>query len=148
MVTWTSPPPTRYLSWAQLVREADPNYTRLSLQPWVYDFSNGRLFVDALPLYSFVYNGAGLYNDGGVLGLSDQTGWPQTSGTGNPGSLWSNGGVVSVNPGYVTNPVPAVIFGTLTASALLLMNGGQFPIVQPALGSGQLYIQGSEIWVA
>lgn len=34
-----------------MVREADPNYTRLSLQPWVYEFSNGRLFVDTLPVY-------------------------------------------------------------------------------------------------
>lgn len=45
-------PPTRILSWNQMVREADPNYTRQSLQPWVYEFSNGRLFVDSLPLYT------------------------------------------------------------------------------------------------
>ena len=42
---------TSILSWSQMVREADPNYTRLSLQPWVYEYSNGRLFVDTLPLY-------------------------------------------------------------------------------------------------
>lgn len=35
-----------------MVREADPDYTRLSRQPWVYEFSNGRLFVDAMLLYS------------------------------------------------------------------------------------------------
>lgn len=45
-------PPTRILSWNQLVREADPNFTRLSLQPWTLEFSNGRLFIDSLPLYS------------------------------------------------------------------------------------------------
>ena len=44
-------PPTRILNWNQLVREADPNYQRLSLQPWVLEFSNGRLFVDWNPLY-------------------------------------------------------------------------------------------------
>jgi hypothetical protein len=46
-----NPPPTRILSWLQYVREADPGYTRLSLQPWTLEFSNGRLFVDPLPLY-------------------------------------------------------------------------------------------------
>lgn len=47
-----NPPATRILSWNQLVREADPNYTRLSLQPWCYEFSSGRLFVDTLPTYT------------------------------------------------------------------------------------------------
>ena len=50
-VFYPGTPPTRQISWSQLVREADPNFTRLSLQPWVFDFSNGRLFVDWLPLY-------------------------------------------------------------------------------------------------
>lgn len=35
-----------------MVREADPNFTRLSLQPWVYEYSNGRLFLDTLPTYT------------------------------------------------------------------------------------------------
>lgn len=52
MATWPSPPPTRIISWAQQVKEADPNYVRLSLQPWVYEMSNGRLFVDTLPTYT------------------------------------------------------------------------------------------------
>lgn len=34
-----------------MVIAADPDYRRLSLQPWVYEFSNARLFVDAVPLY-------------------------------------------------------------------------------------------------
>jgi hypothetical protein len=52
MVTWPKPPATRILSWNQLVRENDPNFTRLSLQPWCFEFSNGRLFVDTLPTYT------------------------------------------------------------------------------------------------
>ena len=36
--------PTRILSWQQTVLEADPGYQRLSLQPWCYEFSNGRKF--------------------------------------------------------------------------------------------------------
>ena len=31
--------------------EADPNFQQLSLRPWVYEFSNGRLFVEAQPVY-------------------------------------------------------------------------------------------------
>lgn len=50
-VFYPGTPATRILSWSQLVRESDPVFTKLSLQPWVYDFSNGRLFVDPLPLY-------------------------------------------------------------------------------------------------
>jgi hypothetical protein len=38
--------PTRILSWAQMVSEADPNFRNKSLHPWVYEFSNGRLFVE------------------------------------------------------------------------------------------------------
>jgi hypothetical protein len=49
--TWPNPPPTRLISWAQSVRASDPSFTRLSLQPWVYEFSSGRLFIDPLPLY-------------------------------------------------------------------------------------------------
>lgn len=49
---WPGTPPTRQLSWTQLVRDSDPNFTRLSLQPWCYEFSNGRLFVDTLPTYT------------------------------------------------------------------------------------------------
>lgn len=46
-------PSTRILSWEQMCREAEgPDYTRRSLQPWVYEFSNGRIFIDHLPLYS------------------------------------------------------------------------------------------------
>lgn len=44
-------PPYRILSWSQMVREADPNFTRGSLQSWSFEFSNGRLFLDWLPLY-------------------------------------------------------------------------------------------------
>lgn len=50
--TWPAPPPTRILSWAQMVREADPGFSRQSLQPVVYEFSNRRVFVDPIPVYT------------------------------------------------------------------------------------------------
>jgi hypothetical protein len=43
--------PSRILSWAQMVAEADPGFRRLSNQPWGYEFSNGRRFYDPVPLY-------------------------------------------------------------------------------------------------
>jgi hypothetical protein len=65
MATWPSPPPTRILSWEQMCLEADPDFRRLSLRPWVYEFSNGRLFIEALPVY-------------GSYGITDDFGNPIT----------------------------------------------------------------------
>jgi hypothetical protein len=31
--------------------EADPDFRRLSLRPWIYEFSNGRMFIESLPVY-------------------------------------------------------------------------------------------------
>lgn len=42
---------TRILSWAQMVREADPDFQRTSLRPWTYEFSSGRRFYEAQPVY-------------------------------------------------------------------------------------------------
>lgn len=41
----TKLPATRILSWAQQVKEADPNWQRGLTHPWIYQFSNGRKFV-------------------------------------------------------------------------------------------------------
>lgn len=38
-------PPTRIISWQQLVQDADPDWQRLKMRPWVYEFSNGRRFL-------------------------------------------------------------------------------------------------------
>lgn len=44
-------PPTRILSMQQIVIEADPNWQRSYLRPWIYEISNGRLFYQQLPYY-------------------------------------------------------------------------------------------------
>jgi len=49
--TWPSPPPTRIISWTGLVQEADPDFYRRLLQPIIYEFSNGRCFVNPVPYY-------------------------------------------------------------------------------------------------
>ena len=48
-----APPPTRLISWLQLCLEADPDFERKRLKPWVYEMSNGRLFYLQNPVYSF-----------------------------------------------------------------------------------------------
>jgi hypothetical protein len=35
-----------------MVREADPNFTRTSLRPMIYEFSNGRVFIEPSPVYT------------------------------------------------------------------------------------------------
>lgn len=46
------PPPTRILSWQQLVQESDPDYQRLLQRPVIYEFSNGRTFLQPSGYYS------------------------------------------------------------------------------------------------
>jgi len=131
MVFYPGAPATRILSWSQMVREADPNFTRLSLQPWVYSFSNGRLFVDPLPLYSFPQQGS-LSIDGGVLVLDDATGYPNSAAGLPVGALWNNGGVIGVVMPTTPNPVAAsVIFGTIGAAQLLALGGANIPLSDP-----------------
>lgn len=72
-VFYPGTPPTRILSWSQMVREADPNFTRESLQPWVYQYSNSRRFLDTLPTYTPF----------AVTSIADNTGDPLLDDEGN-----------------------------------------------------------------
>lgn len=96
---------------------------------------------------AYVNGGEGLFNDGGVLGVSDQTGWP-TDASGAPGSVWTNGGVASVVPGGTPILAPPVIFGFISARGLLALGGLGLPITSPMTGSLQLWNLGGEILVA
>ena len=57
---------TRILSWQQIVQENDPNWLRGFTRPWVYEFSNGRLFYQEYPLYKN-YDIFGLCSEGDEL---------------------------------------------------------------------------------
>lgn len=65
--SWPAPPPTRILSWLQMCLEADPSFQRLSLRPWVYEMSNGRLFIESIP----VYGSTGITDDFGTAITDD-----------------------------------------------------------------------------
>ena len=92
----------------------------------------------------------GLYNDGGALGVFPATGYPP-AGSLPGGSIYSNGGVVSVVPGG-THLVGSPVFFGLTAAQLLALGGLGLPWTAPVTGGGQLWIpggvSGGDIWIA
>jgi hypothetical protein len=146
-------PPTRILSWSQIVRENDPNYTRLSLQPWTLEFSNGRLFVDPTPLYNYDFIAAGLVNNGGVLALSDAGGWPTSDFDLEGGDVYSNGGEPTIMGGFPALVAPPIFFGEISASALLQAGARGLPVIPPPVGSGILWnpfgsVTGGPIYIA
>jgi hypothetical protein len=80
-----------------------------------------------------------LFNDGGLVALSFNPGYP-TSPTGlNAGALWSNGGLVCVVPGSTPQAAPAIYFSGLNAITLLNIGGANLPTSNPGSGTGQLW---------
>jgi hypothetical protein len=104
--------------------------------------------------YSFsvsIINGlTGLYNEGGVLCVFPATGYP-IAGSLPGGSIYSNGGVVSVVPGGTHVAGSPIYFG-ITATALLALGGLGLPWTAPLVGSGQLWVPGGalggDVWIA
>lgn len=92
--------------------------------------------------------GTGLFNNGGVLMLVGDSGWPL--GTTTAGAFYSNGGECSVFPGAVFNPVAtAVFYGQITASALLALpgQGNWLPQADPFV-LNQLFTQFGQVHVS
>ena len=91
-----------------------------------------------------------LYSDNGLLGVLPAAGYP-VAGALPAGSIYSNGGAVSVVPGITPNPAaPALFFGFITASQLLSLGGGNLPYGGVTPGSGRLWNPGGlgEVWIA
>ncbi len=44
MAQTNPPPPTRIISWRQMVLDADPDFQKGLTRPWWYEMSNGRRF--------------------------------------------------------------------------------------------------------
>jgi hypothetical protein len=99
-----------------------------------------------------VGSGAGLSNDGGFLVVDFAQGWPPSPILLGGGVLWANGGtyaVVSVVPGVTPNPyAPPVYFSTTTADYLLELGGGNLPLTNPGVGTGQLWNNGGAVCIA
>ena len=90
----------------------------------------------------------GLANDGGWLQVTNTTGWP-TNHNGFPGTVWNNGGIVTVIPGVTPNPAAAPQFyGLITSAQLLTLGGGNLPLSNPGVGTGQLWNNGGVVEIA
>lgn len=137
---------TRILSWQQLVLEADPNWARGKTQPWIYQFSNGRLFYSPVDPYA-PYPDDGLYLNGGFLMLDELAGYPDSDAGLMPGAIWSNNLWVMGIPGGTPYPgAPPLFFPGVTASQLLLAGAANLPLESGA--PGLIYINGGFICVS
>lgn len=75
----------------------------------------------------------GLFNDGGVLQVTDISRWPASSVGLLPGDLWTaDGGIAYVFPGSIPNPLaPPVFYGQIGALGLLGLGGENLPQIDP-----------------
>jgi hypothetical protein len=123
--------------------------------------SNAQIFQTAvqsgaicLPFqYSFtvdiVLGATGLVDDGGVLQVTNLTGWPTSTSMLAAGSVWSNGSLVSVISGVTPDPFAAPVFyGMITSAQLLTLGGGNLPLSNPGVGTGQLWNNGGVVSIA
>lgn len=87
-------------------------------------------------------------NDGGVLQLTTPYDYPLSPVGLAAGSVWYNGGAVSVVPGITPNPsAPPVYFAGLMPPDLLALGGGNLPLADP-VNAGQLWSNGGLISVS
>lgn len=138
---------SRIISWQQLVLENDPDWIRNSLYPRVWEFSNGRVFTDTVPLYSFTTTG-GLINDGGFL-VPDGTGvaLPTTDPL-QVNAIYANGNFLTMSSAGSTPQVGLSLFWPVTLDQILLIGGAGIATVAPAAGTSQLFLNGNFICVA
>lgn len=141
-------PSTRIMSWYQLVLEADPGFERARRQPWIYSFSNGRLFYSPVDPYAPLPS-SGLWDDGGVLALFETGIYPTSPEGLMPGELWVNGLTIAVIPGGVPQAgVAPMLFPGITADQLFLFGGANFQLTPPPEGSGIIWNDGNVVCVA
>jgi hypothetical protein len=139
--------PTRILSWQQLVLENDPDWVRLSLNPRVWEFSNGRTFVDPASVYAplpdsgLTLNGQFLVIDGVVTDIP-------TVDPHIPGHVFSNGGFVYAATGTKYQPGLSIFYPGCTLDQILLVGASAWPTSQPPAGSGQIFNNGGFACVA
>lgn len=132
-------PSTRILSFRQMVLEADPNWLRQSLQPWAYQYSNNRLFIDPSPLYSFGSFGT-LSIVANVLHITANPNWPTSALTLAPGDVWSNGGIVTIVGPFTPNPLAArLLYAQTNGFQLLQTTGADLPTSSAGAVSTQLW---------
>lgn len=89
-----------------------------------------------------------LASSGGILVLTDITGYPTSPSGLVAGDLWNNGTTVSVVPTTTPNPFAApVFFGFVSAAQLLVLGGTNLPLTDPVLAN-QLWNNGGLIAIS
>lgn len=108
-------------------------------------------FWSNLPLWAWEdsANLTNLYDDGGLLALTAPPAAYPTSPTGLPvGAVWNNGLSISVIGPTTPNPAaPPILFGSITAAALLAIGGADLPLSDP-FRINQLWNNGGLICVS
>jgi hypothetical protein len=110
-------------------------------------YANGALTFPFQYTLNFVTDS--FINDGGVLYLPISLTYPTSPMGLVAGSAWWNGGVISVIPGHTPNPSAAPLYFQYTfPQQLLSMGGGDLPISNPGVGTGQLWNNGGVVSIA
>jgi hypothetical protein len=88
-------------------------------------------------------------NDGGVVYLPYALTYPTSPLGLAAGAVWWNGGVISVIPGHTPDPsAPPLYFQYTFPAQLLSLGGGNLPLSNPGVGSGQLWNNGGVVCAA
>lgn len=149
-------PPTRIISFEQLVQEADPAWNRAKLRPWIYQFSNGRRFLGRPDIYTAPADGSApvppgsapivqpvvLLNDGGVLYLETPWEFPVTSSGLLPGQIYWDGGAFGIVPGLPFNASQPPLYLGSQAWELLLAGAASLPVTNPGKHDLRLWNNG------
>lgn len=88
-----------------------------------------------------------LINNGGALMFADDTLYPTSEVGLAAGDIWSNGGEVTVVPGAAGGSL-ALTFGAVSAYYLVLVGGGELPLIGGTPGSLTLWNNGGVISVS
>lgn len=120
---------------------ATPQFTALQLL-----YQNNEL---AFPFqYTMAFVNVAFINDGGILQLTYPLDYPTSSTSLAAGSVWYNGGTVSVVPGVTPDPLaPPLYFSTTTPTELLDLGGGNLPTSNPS-NTGQLWNNGGLVSIS
>ncbi len=109
-------------------------------------YANGAL---AFPFqYTMAFVSIAFTNDGGILQLTVPFDYPISSTGLAAGSIWFNGGALSVIPGITPSPTaPPLYFDSITPQSLLPTGGGNLPLADP-VNAGQLWNNGGMITIS
>ena len=149
-------PPTRIISYQQLVLEADPDWQRLKQRPWIYQFSTGRRFLGRPDIYVAPADGVApvppgpapivtdveLKNDGGVVYTLTSWEFPTTSSGLLPGQIYWDGGALAVVPGVIFDQTQPILYLYTPSWMVLLQGAVSMPTSNPGKHDQRLWTNG------